>query len=43
MRVNKKQVLANLGMSPLEIIEDHSGSYLSEDDIVRFEDTYARS
>ncbi|HNH65078.1 MAG TPA: xanthan biosynthesis protein XanB, partial [Thauera aminoaromatica] len=28
---------------PLEIIEVQSGSYLGEDDIVRFEDTYGRS
>ena len=27
---------------PLEIIETQSGSYLGEDDIVRFEDTYGR-
>jgi hypothetical protein len=27
---------------PLEIIEVQSGSYLGEDDIVRFEDTYGR-
>jgi mannose-1-phosphate guanylyltransferase/mannose-6-phosphate isomerase len=35
--------LANPGKSPLEIIEVQSGSYLGEDDIVRFEDTYGRS
>jgi mannose-1-phosphate guanylyltransferase/mannose-6-phosphate isomerase len=35
--------LANRGMEPLEIIEVQSGSYLGEDDIVRFEDTYGRS
>lgn len=35
--------LANPGEMPLEIIEVQSGSYLSEDDIVRFEDTYGRS
>jgi mannose-1-phosphate guanylyltransferase/mannose-6-phosphate isomerase len=34
--------LANPGTSPLEIIEVQSGSYLGEDDIVRFEDTYGR-
>jgi mannose-1-phosphate guanylyltransferase/mannose-6-phosphate isomerase len=34
--------LANPGTIPLEIIEVQSGSYLSEDDIVRFEDTYGR-
>ena len=35
--------LANPGTSPLEIIEVQSGSYLGEDDIVRFEDTYGRT
>ena len=35
--------LANPGGIPLEIIEVQSGSYLGEDDIVRFEDTYGRS
>ena len=34
--------LANSGTTPLEIIEVQSGSYLGEDDIVRFEDTYGR-
>ncbi|MFL6662582.1 MAG: mannose-1-phosphate guanylyltransferase/mannose-6-phosphate isomerase [Rhizobacter sp.] len=35
--------LANPGRVPLEIIEVQSGSYLGEDDIVRFEDTYGRA
>lgn len=35
--------LANPGSIPLEIIEVQSGSYLGEDDIVRFEDSYGRS
>ena len=35
--------LANPGKTSLEIIEVQSGSYLGEDDIVRFEDTYGRS
>jgi mannose-1-phosphate guanylyltransferase/mannose-6-phosphate isomerase len=35
--------LANPGSIPLEIIEVQSGSYLGEDDIVRFEDTYGRA
>jgi len=35
--------LANPGKVPLEIIEVQSGSYLGEDDIVRYEDTYGRS
>jgi mannose-1-phosphate guanylyltransferase/mannose-6-phosphate isomerase len=34
--------LANPGQIPLEIIEVQSGSYLGEDDIVRFEDDYGR-
>ena len=39
----QKHRLANPGKTPLEIIEVQSGSYLGEDDIVRFEDTYGRS
>ena len=35
--------LSNPGSIPLEIIEVQSGSYLGEDDIVRFEDTYGRA
>lgn len=35
--------LANPGKVELEIIEVQSGSYLGEDDIVRFEDTYGRA
>ena len=35
--------LANPGKVPLEIIEVQSGSYLVEDDIVRYEDTYGRA
>ncbi len=35
--------LANPGSIPLEIIEVQSGSYLGEDDIVRFEDNYGRT
>jgi len=35
--------LTNPGTIPLEIIEVQSGSYLGEDDIVRFEDHYGRS
>lgn len=34
--------LANPGKDPLEIIEVQSGSYLGEDDIVRFDDAYGR-
>ncbi len=35
--------LENPGAIPLEIIEVQSGSYLGEDDIVRFEDVYNRA
>jgi mannose-1-phosphate guanylyltransferase/mannose-6-phosphate isomerase len=38
-----KHRLSNPGNIPLEIIEVQSGSYLGEDDIVRFEDNYGRS
>jgi mannose-1-phosphate guanylyltransferase/mannose-6-phosphate isomerase len=38
-----KHRLSNPGKLPLELIEVQSGSYLGEDDIVRFEDTYGRS
>lgn len=34
--------LENPGRLPLELIEVQSGSYLGEDDIVRFEDVYGR-
>lgn len=37
-----KHRLENPGRVPLELIEVQSGSYLGEDDIVRFEDTYGR-
>lgn len=35
--------LENPGKIPLELIEVQSGSYLGEDDIVRFEDRYGRN
>lgn len=35
--------LANPGITELEIIEVQSGSYLGEDDIIRFEDEYGRN
>jgi mannose-1-phosphate guanylyltransferase len=35
--------LENPGKLPLELIEVQSGSYLGEDDIVRFQDKYGRS
>ena len=38
-----KHRLENPGIVPLEMIEVQSGSYLGEDDIVRFEDTYGRT
>jgi mannose-1-phosphate guanylyltransferase/mannose-6-phosphate isomerase len=38
-----KHRLENTGPDPLHLIEVQSGSYLGEDDIVRFEDTYGRS
>ena len=37
-----KHRLENPGRVPLEMIEVQSGSYLGEDDIVRFEDVYGR-
>lgn len=40
--LGQKHRLHNPGKVPLEIIEVQSGSYLGEDDIVRFEDTYGR-
>ncbi|HXV22818.1 MAG TPA: mannose-1-phosphate guanylyltransferase/mannose-6-phosphate isomerase [Alphaproteobacteria bacterium] len=38
-----KHRLANPGKLPLRLIEVQSGSYLGEDDIVRFEDDYGRA
>ena len=40
--VGMKHRIENPGTIPLEIIEVQSGSYLGEDDIVRFEDRYGR-
>lgn len=40
--VGTKHRLENTGAIPLEMIEVQSGSYLGEDDIVRFEDIYGR-
>ena len=37
-----KHRLSNPGKSPLILIEVQSGSYLGEDDIIRFEDNYGR-
>ena len=41
--VGEKHSLENPGLVELELIEVQSGSYLGEDDIVRFEDRYGRS
>jgi mannose-1-phosphate guanylyltransferase/mannose-6-phosphate isomerase len=41
--LGKVHRLSNPGSIPLEIIEVQSGSYLGEDDIVRFEDQFGRS
>lgn len=40
--VGKKHRLENKESTPLEIIEVQTGSYLGEDDIVRFSDIYGR-
>ena len=40
--IGTKHRLENTGSIPLEMIEVQSGSYLGEDDIVRFEDIYGR-
>ena len=41
--IGQKHRLENATLLPLEIIEVQSGSYLGEDDIVRFEDVYKRN
>lgn len=40
--IGQVHALENPGRIPLELIEVQSGSYLGEDDIVRFEDRYGR-
>ncbi len=40
--IGTRHRLENPGRVPLEMIEVQSGSYLGEDDIVRFEDVYGR-
>lgn len=35
--------LENVGVIPLVLIEVQNGEYLGEDDIVRFQDDYART
>ena len=41
--VGAVHALENPGRIPLELIEVQVGSYLGEDDIVRFEDRYGRA
>lgn len=41
--LGSKHRLENPGKLPLELIEVQSGSYLGEDDIIRFDDAYGRS
>lgn len=41
--IGQIHALENPGVIPLELIEVQSGSYLGEDDIVRFEDKYGRA
>jgi len=41
--IGQVHALENPGVIPLEMIEVQSGSYLGEDDIVRFEDKYGRA
>ena len=41
--IGKKHRLANPGKVPAFLIEVQSGAYLSEDDIVRYDDVYRRS
>ena len=40
--LGEKHRLENIGKIPLKLIEVQTGSYLGEDDIVRFEDIYGR-
>ena len=41
--IGEKHRLSNPGKIPAFLIEVQSGAYLAEDDIVRFEDIYART
>jgi mannose-1-phosphate guanylyltransferase/mannose-6-phosphate isomerase len=41
--IETKHQLENIGDGPLELVEVQTGSYLGEDDIVRFEDVYGRA
>lgn len=40
--IGEKHRLENPGLIPLKIVEVQNGSYVGEDDIVRFEDAYGR-
>jgi mannose-6-phosphate isomerase-like protein (cupin superfamily) len=40
--VGEKHRMENPGKVPMVLIEVQTGSYLGEDDIVRYEDVYAR-
>jgi mannose-1-phosphate guanylyltransferase len=40
--IGQVHCLENPGVIPFELIEVQSGTYLGEDDIVRFEDKYGR-
>ncbi len=40
--IGTKHRLSNPGLIPLEIVEVQTGSYLGEDDIIRFSDEYGR-
>jgi len=41
--IGQRHRLENPGRVPLDLIEVQTGTYLGEDDIVRFEDTYGRT
>ena len=43
IQIGERHRLENPGVIPLKLIEVQTGSYLGEDDIVRFEDRYNRS
>ena len=42
IHVGETHALENPGVIPLELIEVQTGTYLGEDDIVRFDDRYGR-
>lgn len=41
--IGSRHRLSNPGKIPLEIVEVQSGSYLDDDDVIRYEDSYGRS